>query len=144
MVQIFVYFEHMQIVRKLEPTKIFAQDYDITRLFLAWQLFVYYIAPDVSGNMVATYHHLDGERSMHHESNSSNQPNVCPRGCGLKNQGNSKIRTSKFYSNRKFEIIRKYALMKISRYTVIHHTGGSRWRNLYMYFLLYLHVHVHS
>ena len=33
MMQIFAYFEHMQIVRKLEPTIIFTQNYDITQFF---------------------------------------------------------------------------------------------------------------
>ena len=70
--KIFAYFEHMHIVQKLEPTEIFDRDYDITRFFLAWQLFVYYVAPDVPVNMTAAYHGLDGKRSMHHESNSSN------------------------------------------------------------------------
>ena len=57
-VKIFAYFEHMQIVQKLEPTKIFDRDYDITRFFLAWQLFAYYVAPDVPVNMTAAYHGL--------------------------------------------------------------------------------------
>ena len=29
--------------------------------------FIYYCAPDVTVNMVAAYHCLDGERSMHHK-----------------------------------------------------------------------------
>ena len=43
-----------------------------TQFFIAWQLVTYYDAPDVPVNMVAAYHCLDGERSMHHESKSSN------------------------------------------------------------------------
>ena len=75
MVQIFAYFEHVQTVRKLEPMKNFPQDYDITRFILAKQL-----APDVPVNMVATvYHSLDGERNMHHESNSQSSPVCVPR-----------------------------------------------------------------
>ena len=70
--QIFTYFEHMQIVQKLEPTKNFAQDYNITKFFLGRKLFVYYVAPDVHVNMVAVHHGLDGERSMHNGSNISN------------------------------------------------------------------------
>ena len=97
MVQIFVYFEHMQIVRKLEPMKIFTRDYDITQFFLARQLFVYYVFLDVPVNIVAAYHRHDGERSMHHESNSSSWPNVCPKGCGLKDQKDLQIRASKFF-----------------------------------------------
>ena len=36
--QILAYFEHMQTVRKLEPTKIIAPDYEITWFFLRQQL----------------------------------------------------------------------------------------------------------
>ena len=68
MVQIFAYFEHLQIVQKLELTKIFVWEYEITRFYLARQLFVDYGAQDVPINIVAAYHRLDGERSMHHES----------------------------------------------------------------------------
>ena len=68
-VQFFSYFEHTQIVRKIEPRKFFLE---ITRFFLTRQLFVYYGAPDVPVNMVASYHHLDGERSMQHEWKSLN------------------------------------------------------------------------
>ena len=120
MVQIFAYFEHIKIVRKLEPTKSFTQDYEITRFFLVQQLFVHYGAPDVPVNLVATYHYgLDGDRSMHHKLKSLNQPSVCFRGCGLKDLENLKITTSKFYSKGKFEIIRKYIPTKISCYTVL-------------------------
>ena len=55
MVQIFAYFEHIQTVRKIEATKIFPQDYEITRFFLTQQLFVHYSTPDVPVNMVAAY-----------------------------------------------------------------------------------------
>ena len=57
MVQILAYFKHIQIVRNLEPTKTFDQDYKIiiTRFFLAWQLFIYYGTRDVPVNMVAVY-----------------------------------------------------------------------------------------
>ena len=72
MVQIFAYFEHIQIMQKLGPMRIFSRDYKSTRFFLAQQLFVYYGASDVPVNMVAAYHRLDGRRSMHHESESSN------------------------------------------------------------------------
>ena len=57
---------------KLEPPKIFDQDYEIARFSFAWQHFVKYATPDVPVNMLAMYHGLDGERSMHHESKSSN------------------------------------------------------------------------
>ena len=67
LVQIFAYFEHIQIVWKLEHANFFARDYKITWFFLARQLFVYYGAPDAPVNMVAVYHHLDGERNMNHE-----------------------------------------------------------------------------
>ena len=52
-------------------------------------------------NMAATYHCLDGERSLHHESKSLNQPNMCPRECDLKDMQNSRVRTLRFYSNGK-------------------------------------------
>ena len=71
MVQIFAYFEHIKIVQKLEHIIIFAQDGKIFWFFLARQ-HVYYGAPDVPVNVVAAYHHLDGERSMHCESKSRN------------------------------------------------------------------------
>ena len=65
-VQIFAYFEHIQIVQKLEPMKILPWDDETTWFFLVWQLFVYYCAPDVPENMVGMRNHrLDGERSMH-------------------------------------------------------------------------------
>ena len=45
MVQIFAYFGHIQIVRKLEPTEIFPWDYEINRFFLAQWLFA--VHPDI-------------------------------------------------------------------------------------------------
>ena len=56
--EIFAYFEHMQNVWKLEPTKVFITKYEITQFFLARQCFLYYGAPDVPVNMVhvAVYH----------------------------------------------------------------------------------------
>ena len=80
--------------------------------------FVYYDDPDVTVNMVAVYHCLNSERSMRHESKNPNYSNMRCRGCGLKDLENSKIRTSTFYFNGKYEIIQQYALMKISRYMV--------------------------
>ena len=47
MVQIFAYFERIQIVEKLENTKLFSREYEITRFFTARQLFVYYRTQDV-------------------------------------------------------------------------------------------------
>ena len=51
MVQIFAYFKYIQIVRTLEPTKVFARVYEITQFYIAWQLFIYFGAPDVPVNM---------------------------------------------------------------------------------------------
>ena len=51
-----------KLCKKLEPTKIFTQDCEITRFLLAQQLFVYYATPDVPVSMVASYHRLDGAR----------------------------------------------------------------------------------
>ena len=62
MVQIFAYFEHMQTMQKLEPTKFFLGNTKLPD----------YGTPDVPINMVATYCRFDGERSMHHESKSLN------------------------------------------------------------------------
>ena len=45
-------------LQKLEPSEIIARDYEIARLFLACQLFVYYGAPDAPVNMVGAYHRL--------------------------------------------------------------------------------------
>ena len=39
MVQFFAYFEAMQIVLKLEHTKIFTRDYEINRFFITRQRF---------------------------------------------------------------------------------------------------------
>ena len=87
------YFKHMQIVQKLEPTKFFP---GITQFFPTRQPFKYYGTPDVPVNMVALYHHgLHSEKSMQHELISSNCSNMCPRGCGLKELENSKIRALK-------------------------------------------------
>ena len=72
LVQIFAYFEHVQIVQNLDPTKSFAWGYKIAQFFLTRQFFVYYGAADVTVSVVATYHRLDGERSMHNESKSLN------------------------------------------------------------------------
>ena len=72
MVQIFAYFNRIQIVQKLEPTKIFAWDDETTRFFLVRELFIYYGAPDVPVNMVGAYHCLDDERNMHRWLISSN------------------------------------------------------------------------
>ena len=70
--QIFTYFEHMQIVLKLEPTKIL-RDYEISRFFFTQQIFMFHGAPDVDlVNILASYHRLDGERNMQHDSKSSN------------------------------------------------------------------------
>ena len=68
-VQIFAYFEHIQIVQELELAKLFTQDYPILSHTSS---FVCYAAPDVTVSMVASYHCLDGERSMQHEWNSLN------------------------------------------------------------------------
>ena len=51
--QIFSYFEHMQIVQNLQCTKIFTWDYEIIWFFLSRQVVIYYGAPDVPVNMVA-------------------------------------------------------------------------------------------
>ena len=59
-------------MRKLERTKSFAQDDKTTRFFLVRELFIYYGTPDVPVNMVAAYHRLNGERSKHRVSKSSN------------------------------------------------------------------------
>ena len=115
MVQIFAYFEHMQIVRKLEPAIIFPGDDETSRFFLVHQLFIYDGAPDVPVSMAGTCHHLDGERSM--KTSSVKKFKLVQRvsqGCGLNGTENLKIRTSKFYSNGKFEIIRKCAPLKIT------------------------------
>ena len=104
MVQIFMYCKHVKILRELKHTKLLAGDCNITRFFLAGQLFVYYGAPHVHVNLVATYRHVDGKRSMHHESKGSNEPNVCARGCGFKDLENSKIRISIVYSNKKLKL----------------------------------------
>ena len=72
--------------------------------------------------MIAAYHGLGGEKSMHHEFENfelAQPPNVCPRGWGLKDLKNSKIRASKFYSDGKFEIVWKCAPMNNSHYTII-------------------------
>ena len=71
MVQIFAYFKDVQILQKLEATKSFVQDDETTPFFLTRQLFIHYGAPNAHVNTVAMYHHLDGQRSMHHESKSS-------------------------------------------------------------------------
>ena len=89
----------------LEPTKTFAQDYEITQFFLALQLFVYYGTPDVLVNVVAAYHHLDGERSVQHYMSRKVQISpTCVPGVWLEGPKFSKIRTSKLYSKRKFDI----------------------------------------
>ena len=109
MVQIFTYMlysEHKKIVQKFEPMKIFARDDETTQFFLTRQLFVYYDAPDVNVNMVASYYHHNGERSMHRQS--LNEFNVCPRGCGLKG--------IKKCENYNFEILFSW---KIRNYTEI-------------------------
>ena len=72
MPQVFAHFEHIKVVRKVVPTKNFDQDYNIAQFFLTEQLFIWYGAPDVPVSMVAAYHRVDGERSVHHESKSSN------------------------------------------------------------------------
>ena len=67
MVQIPAYFEHVQIVRTLEPTKKFSRNWKITWFLLTLQMFVNYGAPDIPVTVVAAYDHgLNGERSMHH------------------------------------------------------------------------------
>ena len=114
MVQIFayMYFKHIQIMWKVEPTKIFFWDYEITQFLLTQQLFVYYGAPDipVSITLMMKKHATWVKRvELAHVSRGM---------CGLKNMENSKIRTLKFYSNGKFEIIRKHAPTKITHYTV--------------------------
>ena len=82
MVQIFAYFKHIQIVRKLELAKIFPEITSFPDSFFAQQLFVYYLykTPDVPVNMVATYDRLDGERSMHYESKFQISPTCVPGG----------------------------------------------------------------
>ena len=72
MVQTFTFFEHMQIVRMLEPIKIFTGDYNITQFFFKQQLFVYYGTPDVPVYMVASYHRLDGEKTCNISRKSLN------------------------------------------------------------------------
>ena len=105
-----------QIVQKLEPPKIFARDDKTTQFFLVRQLFAYDGAPHVPVNMVGAYHRLDGERSMHAPSvEKFKLAQRVSQGCGLKD---IKIRSSKFYSKGKLEIIGKYVPTKISRYTV--------------------------
>ena len=54
MVQIFAYFDHVQIVPKLEPLKVFAWKYKITHYFLAH-------VPDVPVNISP----VSGERSTY-------------------------------------------------------------------------------
>ena len=106
-------------MRKIRTYEIFGQ---ITRLLgsISHSDFSSITALQMSPvNMVASYHRLHSERSMQRELKSSNQPNVCLRGCDLKDPENSKIRTSKFNSNGKFEIMRKYAPTKISCYAVL-------------------------
>ena len=61
MVQIFVYFKHIEIMQNLEPTKLLAE---ITQFFLVCQRFIHYGTPEVPVNMVPAYHHFDSERSM--------------------------------------------------------------------------------
>ena len=95
---------------KIRTYENFSRDDETTRFFLLRQLFIYYGTPDVFVNMVGAYHCLDGERSMHCQC--SNSLNVCSRGCSLKDIKSAKITTSKFYSNRKFAILRKYAPTK--------------------------------
>ena len=61
MVQIFAYFEHMQIVRKLEPTKNFTSDYPTPSRTAT--LCLLDGAPDAPVSMVASYHRLDGKET---------------------------------------------------------------------------------
>ena len=97
MLQIFVYFEHRQIVLKLQPTKIFTRDCR----FL----------PRIITLMVKETCDISQKVRI--------SP-MCPWGCGLKDEENSKIKTSKIYSSGKIEIILKFAPMKISRYMVLY------------------------
>ena len=107
MVQIIAYFEQMQIVRKLKPTKSFAQEYKFTRLFLARQLLVYYGAGDVpckhgSPPRIIT---LMVKEACTMSRTVKNSPTCVPGAC-WKDLENLKIAT-KFYSKGKLKIIRK-------------------------------------
>ena len=66
MVQYFSYFEHIQIVGKLEPTNFLAE---ITTLPVSFSrgnfASITAVDPDVPVNMVATHYRTDGERSMY-------------------------------------------------------------------------------
>ena len=52
---------------------------EITWFFLVRGLFVHYGAPEVPVNVVAAYHRLDGERSMHHESKTDEKFEIAER-----------------------------------------------------------------
>ena len=84
MVQILAYFEHVQIALKIEPMKTFARDDKTTQFFLTQQHFIHYHTPNVHVNMVGGYHGLDGERTMHHQSKSSNLAQHVSQGVWLK------------------------------------------------------------
>ena len=110
MVQIFAYFEHMQIVRKLKPTKFLLQILRLPNYFSHGNFFLYG-APDVPVNKVAY-----GLVSLMVNETYNIYPNMCPRGCGLNDQKirNFELRNfilmenSKLYENvhqRKFSAI---------------------------------------
>ena len=85
MVQIFPYFEHIQIAWKLERMKNFGQEYDYPILSCTGT-FCSYGAPEVPVNVAAAYHRPDGERSMHHELKTAEKFKLAQRvsqGCRL-------------------------------------------------------------
>ena len=70
-----------------------------------------------------------GKEACTKSQNVRISPTCVPSGCGLQDLENWKIRTSKFYCDGKFEIIRKYAPTIISFYTVV----ASNWLKAIMY-----------
>ena len=65
MVQILAYFEHIQIVQKLEPTKNFSPRLPDSFLHGNFASTIQCSTPDIPVNTVAVHHRLDGEKSMH-------------------------------------------------------------------------------
>ena len=132
MVQIFAYFEHIQIVQKIEPTKLFPEmtrqpNFPLTGTF---RLFHCSKCPCTYGRRVLLprwrkkhapwVEKLQLTQRVSHvlQATPLNIPGI--EGCGLKDMENLKIRTSKFYWNGKFELqYTKYVPTKISRYMVV-------------------------
>ena len=118
MVQIFAYFEHVQIVRKLEPMKILARDYPILSHTAMFRLLWHSRCPCKYGSRVSLPWWWKDARTMIRKLRISP---TCVPGVWLEGHGkfkSSKIRTLKFNSDGNFEIIQKFAPTEVSHYMV--------------------------